>query len=106
MLAHEIRARVARGEVSPLEVAQAYRKRVQELDPGLGEAINSEMVGEWEEILERERLGANGSKEIQTVRLERLDGRLEVRPLLLERGQKLLQHGGLLLVRLYGRDHA
>ncbi|WP_244361291.1 Asp-tRNA(Asn)/Glu-tRNA(Gln) amidotransferase subunit GatA [Thermus thermophilus] len=36
MLAHEIRARVARGEVSPLEVAQAYLKRVQELDPGLG----------------------------------------------------------------------
>ncbi|BDG18409.1 glutamyl-tRNA(Gln) amidotransferase subunit A [Thermus thermophilus] len=35
-MAHEIRARVARGEVSPLEVAQAYLKRVQELDPGLG----------------------------------------------------------------------
>ncbi len=36
MLAHEIRARVARGEVSPLEVAEAYQRRVRELDPGLG----------------------------------------------------------------------
>ncbi|WP_117236832.1 Asp-tRNA(Asn)/Glu-tRNA(Gln) amidotransferase subunit GatA [Thermus sediminis] len=36
MLAHEIRARVARGEVSPLEVAQTYLKRVWELDHGLG----------------------------------------------------------------------
>ncbi|WP_022798134.1 Asp-tRNA(Asn)/Glu-tRNA(Gln) amidotransferase subunit GatA [Thermus islandicus] len=33
MLAHEIRVRVARGELSPLEVAQAYLKRVRELDP-------------------------------------------------------------------------
>jgi aspartyl-tRNA(Asn)/glutamyl-tRNA(Gln) amidotransferase subunit A len=35
MLAHEIRARVARGELSPLEVAEAYLRRVRELDPGL-----------------------------------------------------------------------
>jgi aspartyl-tRNA(Asn)/glutamyl-tRNA(Gln) amidotransferase subunit A len=35
MLAHEIRARVARGELSPLEVAEAYLRRVCELDPGL-----------------------------------------------------------------------
>jgi aspartyl-tRNA(Asn)/glutamyl-tRNA(Gln) amidotransferase subunit A len=35
MLAHEIRARVARGELSPLEVAEAYLRRVHELDPGL-----------------------------------------------------------------------
>jgi aspartyl-tRNA(Asn)/glutamyl-tRNA(Gln) amidotransferase subunit A len=35
MLAHEIRARVARGELSPLEVAEAYLRRVGELDPGL-----------------------------------------------------------------------
>jgi aspartyl-tRNA(Asn)/glutamyl-tRNA(Gln) amidotransferase subunit A len=35
MLAHEIRARVARGELSPLEVAEAYLGRVRELDPGL-----------------------------------------------------------------------
>jgi aspartyl-tRNA(Asn)/glutamyl-tRNA(Gln) amidotransferase subunit A len=35
MLAHEIRAQVARGELSPLEVAEAYLRRVRELDPGL-----------------------------------------------------------------------
>jgi aspartyl-tRNA(Asn)/glutamyl-tRNA(Gln) amidotransferase subunit A len=35
MLAHEIRALVARGELSPLEVAEAYLRRVRELDPGL-----------------------------------------------------------------------
>ncbi|MDT7921323.1 MAG: Asp-tRNA(Asn)/Glu-tRNA(Gln) amidotransferase subunit GatA [Thermus sp.] len=35
MLAHEIRAQVARGELSPLEVAEAYLRRVHELDPGL-----------------------------------------------------------------------
>ena len=35
MLAHEIRARVARGELSPLEVAEVYLRRVRELDPGL-----------------------------------------------------------------------
>lgn len=36
MLAHEIRAKVARGELSPLEVAQVYLERVRALDPGLG----------------------------------------------------------------------
>ncbi|WP_243094238.1 Asp-tRNA(Asn)/Glu-tRNA(Gln) amidotransferase subunit GatA [Thermus thalpophilus] len=36
MLAHEIRARVARGELAPKEVVQAYWERVQRLDPGLG----------------------------------------------------------------------
>jgi aspartyl-tRNA(Asn)/glutamyl-tRNA(Gln) amidotransferase subunit A len=35
MLAHEIRAQVARGELSPLEVAEAYLRRVRELDPEL-----------------------------------------------------------------------
>jgi aspartyl-tRNA(Asn)/glutamyl-tRNA(Gln) amidotransferase subunit A len=35
MLAHEIRAQVARGKLSPLEVAEAYLRRVRELDPGL-----------------------------------------------------------------------
>jgi aspartyl-tRNA(Asn)/glutamyl-tRNA(Gln) amidotransferase subunit A len=35
MLAHEIRAQVARGELSPQEVAEAYLRRVRELDPGL-----------------------------------------------------------------------
>jgi aspartyl-tRNA(Asn)/glutamyl-tRNA(Gln) amidotransferase subunit A len=35
MLAHEIRAQVARGELSPLEVAEVYLRRVRELDPGL-----------------------------------------------------------------------
>ena len=35
MLAHEIHAQVARGELSPLEVAEAYLRRVRELDPGL-----------------------------------------------------------------------
>ena len=50
MLAHEIRARVARGEVSPLEVAQAYLKRVQELDPGLGAflSLNERLLEEAE----------------------------------------------------------
>ena len=52
MLAHEIRARVARGEVSPLEVAQAYLKRVQELDPGLGAvlALNERLLEEAEAV--------------------------------------------------------
>lgn len=36
MLAHELRAKVARGELSPLEVAQVYLERVRALDPGLG----------------------------------------------------------------------
>ncbi|WP_105318534.1 Asp-tRNA(Asn)/Glu-tRNA(Gln) amidotransferase subunit GatA [Thermus tenuipuniceus] len=36
MLAHEIRAKVARGELSPLEIAQAYLERVRALDPTLG----------------------------------------------------------------------
>ena len=36
MLAHEIRAKVAQGEVSPLEVAQVYLERIRSLDPGLG----------------------------------------------------------------------
>jgi len=36
MLAREIRARVARGEITPLEVAGIYLKRVQEIDPNLG----------------------------------------------------------------------
>ena len=52
MLAHEIRARVARGEVSPLEVAQAYLKRVQELDPGLGAflSLNERLLEEAEAV--------------------------------------------------------
>lgn len=52
MLAHEIRARVARGEVSPLEVAQAYLKRVQELDPGLGAflSLNERLLEEAEGV--------------------------------------------------------
>ncbi len=52
MLAHEIRARVARGEVSPLEVAQAYLKRVQELDPGLGAflSLNEGLLEEAEKV--------------------------------------------------------
>ncbi|MFX9093499.1 amidase family protein, partial [Acinetobacter baumannii] len=33
---HEIRAKVAQGEVSPLEVAQVYLERIRSLDPGLG----------------------------------------------------------------------
>ena len=52
MLAHEIRARVARGEVSPLEVAQAYLKRVQELDPGLGAflSLNERLLEDAEAV--------------------------------------------------------
>ncbi|AEG33001.1 Glutamyl-tRNA(Gln) amidotransferase subunit A [Thermus thermophilus SG0.5JP17-16] len=52
MLAHEIRARVARGEVSPREVAQAYLKRVQELDPGLGAflSLNERLLEEAEGV--------------------------------------------------------
>ena len=52
MLAHEIRARVARGEVSPREVAQAYLKRVQELDPGLGAflSLNERLLEEAEAV--------------------------------------------------------
>ena len=52
MLAHEIRARVARGEISPLEVAQAYLKRVQELDPGLGAflSLNERLLEEAEAV--------------------------------------------------------
>ena len=52
MLAHEIRARVARGEVSPLEVAPAYLKRVQELDPGLGAflSLNERLLEEAEAV--------------------------------------------------------
>ncbi|WP_244347877.1 Asp-tRNA(Asn)/Glu-tRNA(Gln) amidotransferase subunit GatA [Thermus thermophilus] len=52
MLAHEIRARVARGEVSPREVAQAYLKRVQELDPGLGAflSLNERLLEEAEKV--------------------------------------------------------
>ncbi|SDF03270.1 aspartyl/glutamyl-tRNA(Asn/Gln) amidotransferase subunit A [Thermus arciformis] len=52
MLAHEIRARVARGEVSPLEVAQAYLKRVQELDPSLGAflSLNERLLQEAEGV--------------------------------------------------------
>ena len=52
MLAHEIRARVARGEVSPLEVAQAYLNRVQELDPGLGAflSLNERLLEEAEAV--------------------------------------------------------
>lgn len=48
MLAHEIRAMVARGEVSPLEVAQAYLERVRRLDPGLGAflSVNPHLVEE------------------------------------------------------------
>ncbi|BBL93077.1 glutamyl-tRNA(Gln) amidotransferase subunit A [Thermus thermophilus] len=51
-MAHEIRARVARGEVSPLEVAQAYLKRVQELDPGLGAflSLNERLLEEAEVV--------------------------------------------------------
>ncbi|BDG26839.1 glutamyl-tRNA(Gln) amidotransferase subunit A [Thermus thermophilus] len=51
-MAHEIRARVARGEVSPREVAQAYLKRVQELDPGLGAflSLNERLLEEAEAV--------------------------------------------------------
>ncbi|BFH78779.1 Asp-tRNA(Asn)/Glu-tRNA(Gln) amidotransferase subunit GatA [Thermus thermophilus] len=51
-MAHEIRARVARGEVSPREVAQAYLKRVQELDPGLGAflSLNERLLEEAEGV--------------------------------------------------------
>ncbi|BCZ91447.1 glutamyl-tRNA(Gln) amidotransferase subunit A [Thermus thermophilus] len=51
-MAHEIRARVARGEISPLEVAQAYLKRVQELDPGLGAflSLNERLLEEAEAV--------------------------------------------------------
>ncbi|BDG23404.1 glutamyl-tRNA(Gln) amidotransferase subunit A [Thermus thermophilus] len=51
-MAHEIRARVARGEVSPREVAQAYLKRVQELDPGLGAflSLNERLLEEAEKV--------------------------------------------------------
>lgn len=38
-MAHEIRARVARGEVSPREVAEAYLKRVQALDRASGRSL-------------------------------------------------------------------
>ena len=50
MLAHEIRARVARGEVSPREVAEAYLNRIQELDPGLGAflTLNERLLAEAE----------------------------------------------------------
>ncbi|WP_347240268.1 Asp-tRNA(Asn)/Glu-tRNA(Gln) amidotransferase subunit GatA [Thermus sp.] len=52
MLAYEIRARVARGEVSPLEVAEAYHRRVRELDPGLGAflTLNEEVLQEAREL--------------------------------------------------------
>lgn len=52
MLAHEIRARVARGELSPREVAEAYLNRVQELDPGLGAflTLNEHLLAEAEEV--------------------------------------------------------
>ena len=52
MLAHEIRARVARGEVSPLEVAQAYLQRVQGLDPGRGAflSLNEMLLEEAEAV--------------------------------------------------------
>ncbi|MDM7325130.1 MAG: amidase family protein, partial [Thermus sp.] len=48
MLAHEIRAMVARGEVSPLEVAQAYLERVRSLDPALGAflSLNENLLSE------------------------------------------------------------
>ena len=52
MLAHEIRARVARGELSPREVAEIYLKRVQELDPGLGAflTLNEDLLAEAEGV--------------------------------------------------------
>ncbi|TBH21486.1 Asp-tRNA(Asn)/Glu-tRNA(Gln) amidotransferase subunit GatA [Thermus thermamylovorans] len=52
MLAHEIRARVARGEVSPREVAQAYLERVRRLDPGLGAflSLNGRLLEEAEAL--------------------------------------------------------
>jgi aspartyl-tRNA(Asn)/glutamyl-tRNA(Gln) amidotransferase subunit A len=52
MLAHEIRARVARGELSPREVAEAYLNRVQELDPGLGAflTLNEHLLAEAEGV--------------------------------------------------------
>ncbi|MEN2982506.1 MAG: Asp-tRNA(Asn)/Glu-tRNA(Gln) amidotransferase subunit GatA [Thermus sp.] len=52
MLAHEIRAKVARGEVSPREVAQVYLERVRMLDPSLGAflTLNENLLEEAEGV--------------------------------------------------------
>ncbi|GGM92064.1 glutamyl-tRNA(Gln) amidotransferase subunit A [Thermus composti] len=52
MLAHELRARLARKELSPKEVAEAYLKRVQALDPGLGAflTLNERVLEEAERV--------------------------------------------------------
>lgn len=52
MLAHEIRAKVARGEVSPREVAQVYLERVRTLDPSLGAflTLNENLLEEAEGV--------------------------------------------------------
>lgn len=52
MLAYEIRAKVARGEVSPREVAQVYLERVRTLDPSLGAflTLNENLLEEAEGV--------------------------------------------------------
>lgn len=52
MLAHEIRAQVARKALSPKEVAQAYLERIALLDPGIGAylTLNEHLLEEAEAL--------------------------------------------------------